>query len=218
MGNFKTFLNESISFDNLLNYIIEGTGFSVTDFLKDAPSQRNKKFFAQRQSEGKTGSILKDVIWDEESDSLTLKYRVVPTFDNKVGTVTKNTSFKTNKEYHVEIQFEDVEKFLGSKEDFFSVLTKKEQDELFKILVKEGTVKVHSDAYDWYWQGGWENASKLKYSIYPFTGTKGKGIWSKRHKNSSTAIYITKHIMEALKTIPFVSNKVVKLLRDNYQE
>jgi len=218
MAKFKQFLTENNTLNNLIKYLIEGTGFSITDLLKDAPSDRNKKFYKQRKSEGKQGSFLEDVIWDETSDSLTLKYKVVPTFDSSVKVTNKQSNISSAKEYQVEIQFEDVEKFLGSKEDFFSVLSKKEQGELFKILVKDGTVKVHSNSLDFYFQGVWENGDNLGYSIYPFTGTKGKGIWSKRHKNASSAIYVTKHLMEVLKTIPFVSNKAVKQLRDNYQK
>lgn len=218
MAKFKHFLTEQINLKSFINYLIEGTGFKLKEYVKDIPSKRNEKFYKERLDNGKTGSFLIDVDWDENSDSLTLKYRVVPTFDTKVGTTTKNSTFKTDKEYHVEIQFEDIDKFLGSKEDFFSVLNKRQQDDLFGILVKDGTVKVHSDDFSWYWQGAWENADQLGYAIYSFTGTKGKGIWSKRHKGESPAIYITKHLIEVIKTIPFIKNTIVKMLRDKYQK
>jgi len=218
MAKFKQFLTEEILINTFYNYLLEGTGFKLKEFVKDIPSERNKKFFKQRQEIGKTGSFLRDVIWNEKKDVLTLKYRVIPTFDKSVKTVNKNANIKTSKEYYPEIQFEDVESFLGSKKDFFTVLNKRQQDELFSLLVKDGTVKVHSTDMSWLYQGVWENASELGYSIYPFKGTKGKGIWSRRHKGESPAVYITKHLIEVINTIPFTKNTIVKKLRDKYQK
>jgi len=209
MGKFKDLINENV---NLFNAILEGTGFTFSDYVKEVPSPRNIQFYELRKKEGKTGSFLKGVDWDEKNDGLILKYDVVPTYKKDIKVVDNFGKIKGATKYNIEIMFEDVEKNLGKKKEFLA-LKKNEQIELFRIMLKKGTIKVNSNDFSWYFQGGLENASELGYAIKPFKGVKGKGIWSRRHRNEVPAIYITKHIIEVMKTIPFLVTKIVSMIK-----
>jgi hypothetical protein len=211
MGKFKRLIDEHTI---VFNCLLEGTGFTYSDYVKQVPSPRNIQFYQLRLKEGKTGSFLRDVVWDEKEDGLILKYEVVPTYKNVIQIVDKNGKKSKDDKYLIEIMFEDIEKNLGKKSEFLE-LKRKEQIDLFRLMMKKGTIKVNSNDYSWLYQGAFENASKLGYSIYPFKGVKGKGIWSRKHRGESPAVYVTKHIVEVMKTIPFIVNEIIKKINDS---
>ncbi len=198
--------------------IEESEGFTLDEYTTEIPSERNKKFYKQRQEIGTTGSFLEESWWDVDKDAVFVKYRINPTFEKKVKVVDLDAKVTTDDHYEILFMFEEAEKHLGDIEEFFGVLTKKEQVELFRTMVKEGTLKVHSNDMSWLFQGVWENASALGFSIYPFTGVKGKSIWSNKHVGEDIPAqpYVTKHIIEAIKTIPFRVSQIVKALRDKH--
>jgi hypothetical protein len=211
--SYKQFLTEyTDQCSKWLQVVFEGSGFTIDDLRKDAPSPRNIKFYKERQSQGKTGSFIDEVGWNEDKDVLTVTFKTTPTYDSNVKTISNTGKEKSGTFYTTMIQFEDVNKYLGSKKDFFE-LSKKEQNDFIKEMVKEATVKVHANDLSYFYQGTWENADALGFAIKKFPGPKGKGIWSKRHRGESPAIYITKHLIEILTITPFLINTMGKMLR-----
>lgn len=93
--NFKEFLmTEEQEITNFLQYLTEGTGKSLEDLLTKIPSERNRYFLKERQEKGKSGSVLKFVIWNEKEDYIRLVYHTVPTYDKQVKIIS---STKTGK-------------------------------------------------------------------------------------------------------------------------
>ena len=119
---------------------------------------------------------------------------------------------KEDNHYEVEVLFEEISQYLGTKEEFLS-LSKGDQIKKLRELVRKGEVRIHANDFSFYYQGMWENADALDYSIYDFPGPAGKGIWSTRHKGESPAIYISKHIIEVLSAIPFAIDEISSEIR-----
>jgi len=207
----KGFNNQLYIYGNIYN-LLEGSGFTIDDFKKNATSQLTKKHFKIRQSDGDQGTLLEEINWNEEKDTLWLKFFVMPTFDKQVPIMTKDGGEETDNHYIVEIIFDEVKQFLGTKKEFLE-LSKKDQIIKIRKLIKEGETRIWSDDFSWWWQGGFENSDKLNYNIYPFPGPNGKGIWSKRHKGESPAIYITKHMIEVLQILPAIADEIVKEIK-----
>jgi len=188
--------------------LLEGSGFTIDDFKKNATSQLTKKHFKIRQEDGDQGVLLEDTKWNEKDDTLWLQFFVMPTFDKKVPIMTKKGSEKKDNHYTIEIVFDEVGQILGAKKEFLE-LSKKDQITKMRKLIKEGETRIWSNDLSFWFQGGYENSDKLDYNIYPFPGPKGKGIWSKKHKGESPAIYITKHMIEVFQTMPFITDEIV---------
>lgn len=209
--NFKEYYN-------FVQYIVEGTGFTLQDLKQQVPSDRNKHFLKDREENGTPGSFLTDVDWNEKKDYLTLFFDVNPTYEKQVKIISPKGKFNTSNNYLVRLQVEDINKHLGSIKDFMG-LKPKEQIDLLKLMIKTATFKVGSDDMSWIYQGTWDVADKLGYAIdkFPKGIPRGKGIWSKKHKGEYPAIYATKHILEACKVIPFIVDKISKLIREKYK-
>lgn len=219
--NQKMF-TESVQTNKLKSYLLgniyqllEGSGFNIADLRKNAVSNITKKYYKLRHSdEGHQGSTLESVIWDQSLDSLLLQFFIIPTYKQKVKTVDINGNQKTDNHYEVEIMFEEISKWLGTKKEFLN-LQPKEQISKIREMIKKGEVKIHSNDMSWRFQGGESNAADLGYEIYDFKGPKGKGIWSKRHMGENPAIYITKHILEVLTVIPFIPQEILKMIKES---
>lgn len=204
---------------------LDEEGFTVADFKKNAASDRNKEFLTLRRRDGEPGSFLKSATFNKRLNTLLLQFDSNITYDPKAGITTKgfNGGSKGNykphskmaSKYRVQVQFEEVEKHVGTLPEFLE-LSKGEQVAFIREMIKTCPVKVHSNDKSWYWQGAWENADYLGYAIHPFKGTSGNGIWSKRHQGESPAIYITKHILEVMSVIPFLAADIAKMIREKY--
>ena len=181
--------------------------FTVSDF-KANTSSRSKKALKDRKKSGKSGFTLTAANW--KKDNILLKFDVVPTDKSSVKIMGKSGNFSKGKKYKVEIQFVDVEKVIGNKEDF---LKSKDKEKKIKKLIKKGDVKVWSNDLSFYWQGHAEQAGKFDYNIYPFpkNGVVGDDIWIDRHDNSVPSV--TKHILEVLTGLSKISPDIAKELK-----
>lgn len=209
-------LNEQ--YDNLEQYLIE-SGFTINDLRKKIPSKRNLHFLKVRQTEGNSGSFLTDVIWNDKKDTLLLDYKVVPTGDEKiVKIVNLNGKVEDATEYNVKIEFQEVSKYLKSKQEFLS-LSKMDQVNQIINIIKKCKVKVHANDASYYWQGVWDVADKQGFAIekFPKNNNRGKGIWSKRHTGKYPGKYLTKHILECLNNTMFLSSIIAKKIRTKYE-
>lgn len=216
MNNFKQYLLEEIDAVQFLEFLAEGTGLSLDELKRLIPSDRNRKFLKIRRKEGHTGSFIQEVIWNEKKNHIRLIYHIKPTYETPVKIVssTKTGAIYESDHYEVIFELQDTKEFLGNKKDFLK-LSFKEQVETFRNYLTTTKIKVHSNDMSFYWQGAWENLSKKEYSVYPFPADRpfGKQKWSVRHKGKPNAIYITKHLLEAIETVPFLVSKIVKMIR-----
>jgi hypothetical protein len=187
--------------------------YTVKDFSKVVPSKRNREWLKKRQDEGITGSTLTDVTWND--DKILLKYKSKATPTEPILNISKKGNQSGGSIYTVEIQFENVISYLGTKEDYLNQ-TKGEQRTRVRSMVREATVRVHSNDASFLWQGSWMRAKENDYNIYPIPSkrNKDKGIWKARHNKNE---YITKHILEVVRTIPFVADKIAKTIREKYK-
>lgn len=216
MNDFKQYLLEEIDAIQFLEFLAEGTGLSLDELKRLIPSDRNRKFLKIRREKGHTGSFIQEVIWNEKKNHIRLIYHIKPTYGTPVKIIssTKTGAIYESDHYEVIFELQDTKEFLGNRKDFLK-LSFKEQVETFRNYLTTTKIKVHSNDMSFYWQGAWENLSKKEYSVYPFPADRpyGKQIWSRRHKGKPNAIYITKHLLEAIETVPFLVSKIVKMIR-----
>jgi len=198
--------------------ITEGEGFSLKEFIKEVPSDRNREFLKDRFNHGNSGSTLKDVEWNIDKDAIFLTFDVIPTNSKRAEAYDLKGNTELVDNYTVTIQLEDVAKWLKNRKDFFNQ-TKKNQVIDFKRFMNGTTLKVQSNDSSWQLQGTFETASDMGYSIEKYTGPKGRGVWSARHRGlTENPAYLTKHILESLKNLAFLPSKIVSKLRAKYDK
>ena len=208
---FKDYYNETLqgAIDQLL---IE---FTVKDFRTFVPSERNKLWLKKRRDTGNIGSFLKDVIWNDKKNTLLLKFTSIPTPTLPIKKISKTGNSSNARQYKIEIQFENVSNYLGTKSEFIS-LTKGTQIKRVREMNKLATVRVHSDDPSYLWQSSWYTATENDFNIYkmPSKNSIDTGIWKSRHENKKE--FINKHILEVIQNISFIPDEVAKLIRDKY--
>lgn len=213
-------------------YVVEplqekSSGFTIGDFRANGTSSRNRDFYQQRRSSGRSGSTLTSVTWNKRLDTLTLQYKTVPTFDTTVGVTTKDFDAgekgqyrqppysKTAKSYKIQVKFDDVSYHVGTRNEFLQ-LDDFEKGQFIQSLIQDCPVRIHSNDKSFYFQGAWENGDSLGFAIHPFKGTAGTGEWSRRHTGEYPGIYTTKHIVEVFETIPGDVNEIVRRIVSKY--
>ena len=209
---FRDFYNETIqgAIDQLL---IE---FTVKDFRTFVPSERNKLWLKKRRDTGNTGSFLKDVVWNNNKDTLLLKFNTTPTPTIPIKKINKkNGTISNAKIYKTEIQFEKVNSYLGSKSEFIS-LTKGTQIKRIRDMTKSAKIRLFTNSLDFIFQGAWMRSVENDYNLYPIPqkNNKDTGIWKNRHGNKNE--YITKNLLEVIQNISFIPDEIAKLIRDKY--
>jgi hypothetical protein len=204
-------------------------GFTVWNFANHAPSRRNKFFYQTRKEAGRSGSFLKEAFFRdndpriESGKCIVLKFRVNPTFGDgvsahrtsvrRVKTMDLSSRVRWSSYYTVWVLFEHLEDDLTEEElDALRSGSTTERRPVIQKIFRTSTAKVHSNDMSFYWQGCWENAAQLGFSIFPFTGRHGSGVWSRKHTGEFPGIYITKHILEVMKVLPFNALTVAKIL------
>jgi len=208
-----------MTFKQYIQFINEGTGFTINDLKTWVPSWRNRYFYDIRKREGNTGSFLKYIDWNEKQNYIRLIYHIIPTYNKKIKIVSSTKSGKIYESDHYEciLELEDVNQIIGTKEDFLS-LKPKEQEKSFREFINKTTIKVQGNDKSWFFQGVWENLHNALKSVYPFPEEfKGKQIWAKRH-NRINQPYLTKHLIEVIGTVPFLISKICKMIREESEE
>ena len=197
--------------------LYEGTGFSINELKTWVPSWRNRYFYDLRKKEGHTGSFLQFIDWNEKQNYIRLIYHIIPTYNKKVKIVSSTKTGNVYKSDHYEciLELEDVNQIIGDKKYFLS-LKPKEQEKTLRNFINNTTIKVQSNDMSFTFQGAWENLSNALKSVYsfPIGIPRGKQIWSIRHKGEKNALYITKHLIEVIGTVPFLISKICKMIRE----
>lgn len=232
-----------VNFNNDLTKVIESTknrpnisfhiineGYTVADLRQNGIDAHTAGFYSDRQRRGLHPPILMAVSWndknwravgkDKYTSTLTLAYKVAPTFGASRGNTTKTGGNQVKTFYTVKIQFQGINEWIESREAFLNDLTPAEQLEFMKGIIAGAEVKVHSDDMSWLYQSGWENGSKLDYALYPFPERipSQRGIWLQRKTGDSTPpnFIITKHIMEVLDAVLDGANEIVAAIIQKY--
>lgn len=222
----------SINYRLYLNSLVEGgqkleeeSGYTIDDFLNYGVSGRNMDFLMDREMNGRSGSELTSLTFNKRKNTLLLGYKVVPTYDSKVGITVKNFDAgsagsyvpyaRTGRNYKVNVLFSNIDYHVGSKEEFLE-LEYEDQVAFIRDMIRTCPVQVHSNDKSFYFQGVWENGSKLGFSIYPFMGTMGTGEWSYAHKGDYPEYYLTKHLVEVLNRIQNYPEEIVDKIRNKY--
>lgn len=208
--------------------LLQEEGFTIPDFRSNGISSRNRQFLLQRRTDGRSGSSLTGLSFNRRKNTLLLQYKSVPTFDPKVGITTKNWDAgekgsykqppyaKTARSYKVQILFEEVEKHVGTREEFLDLM-RFEQVEFIRSLIRDCPVRIHSNDKSFYFQGVWENGDELGYAMHKFPGTKGTGEWSRDHVGENPGIYVTKHILEVFEQIDQDIDVIVDKINQKYR-
>lgn len=206
---------------------LQEDGFTIPDFRTNGTSSRNLTFYRQRQDQGRSGSTLTSVAWNKRRDTITLQYKVVPTFDTTVGVTTKNWNAgekgaykqppyaRTARSYKIQVMFENVSDHVGTRSEFLDMIPG-EQEAFLDAMIRDCPVRVHSNDKSFYFQGVWENGDKLGYVIHPFPGVTGTGEWSRKHTGEYPGIYTTKHILEVFYTIPTDTQTIAQRIASKY--
>lgn len=163
--------------------------------------------------EAKSGIDVIQADWSKSEDSLTIYFEVDPTFLDRYTTVmTPGASEYTGTFYNVIFKFSSVGKYLGDQDSFE---TNKQQSLLAQALLN-CEVKLHSNAPDFYYQGGWEDLASVGAAVFSFPGPHGDGTWRNRHAASgglkNPKIRLTKHqaqiVSEIASFVPQILNKL----------
>ena len=205
--------------------------YTISDLRSNAPNPHEKQFLKTRQTKGEQGTFLTGLSWNDRNkraigkekntSTLTLTFNVRPTYKGSQGNYTqKGTQTGTKKNYQVKIQFQNINDWVESRQAFLG-LTKGEQIEFIHGIIKDADVKIWSDDPSWIYQGNYENAVELDYSLYswPSNVPKAKGRWAKIKTGSTTTPYfsLSKHMIETLTIIPFIADQIAKMIREKYE-
>ena len=106
------------------------------------------------------------------------------------------------------------------KEEFLK-LSKGEQVSALRLLIHFADVRIWADDPSWLYQGYYQNAAELDYSLYDFPPNipKAQGHWAMTKTDSSVVPYfsLSKHVIETLTIIPFLAPEIAKMIREKYE-
>ncbi len=183
--------------------------YTIRDLYQNARDKHTVKFWNLRKNKGRTGSKLVKAEFIEYEDgeiSIGLEYNSVPTEDNRVMVVNNTGGESTANKYIVEIELTRFEE-IASIDEWVDADFKTRQFYMNEFL-KIADCLIWSNSPAWLYQGAYEDASDLGYSIYDFgsTGIPGQeGRWAdiKNPPSGSYPSYVlTKHVLEVLSILP----------------
>lgn len=158
-----------------------------------------------------------EAIWATQADTLRIKFDCEPTYKANRNVSISRASAQQNVtgRYILEMQVGDVKRYLGDPLDWPNV-TPTEQINKLKKLITSAPLQFHSDAPDFYYQGVWEDLSKLDGAIEKFPGPNGKDIWHDKHAKSgglsNPNIHLTKHLSQLTQELLRLLPDIVKVI------
>jgi len=190
--------------------------YTVRDLYQNARDKHTVKFWNLRKSKGRTGSKLvkaEFIEYEGGKISIGLEYNSVPTEDNRVMVVNNTGGESTANKYIVEIELTGFEE-IASIDEWVEADFKTRQFYMNEFL-KIADCLIWSNSPAWLYQGAYEDASDLGYSIYDFGSTgipSQEGRWADI-KNPPSGSYpsfvLTKHVLEVLSVLP---NNVTQII------
>jgi hypothetical protein len=172
-----------------------------------AVTQRARKFFSIRKH-FHNEVFLKNVIYNPDNGTLTLLFRVIPTYKPKKVKVTNNKgNVGSGKEYSAVVQFQDLNE-LFSKEDWNDLDYNHKRSIMYDVI-DSSDVKLFKNDMSWLYQGEWKRLDEIGLSLYPFPNLPDRGVWQRRY---GTDIYITKHWLSIFPIVKFNYNKLIRAI------
>ena len=138
---------------------------------------------------------------------LRLTFHAFPTI---LGHKSRSNKYdnKSKVYYTIQIQFLDIDKVFDLKK----LISLNSND--VKKIAENCEVQFYSSDESFYWQGFWEDLDSTNSAIYPFEGTKGKGVWRQIHVDSGELIdrkkRITKHIKQLIEDFDLILENQIK--------
>ena len=204
-------------------------GYTIPDLRKNAFNAHELKFYKLRMK-ANNGITLKDISWNDRntrgtgdnkySSTLTLTFSIVPTYFSQVSILSKDGTPSKADHYTFKLQFQDINKWIGSRKEFLE-LSESDKVEFMKAIMKKAEVKLWSNDYSWLFQGNYENAVNLDYSLYPWPVgiPKAEGRWAliKTGDTNTTYYSLSKHAIEVLKKVHLMTKAIIKRIKDTYK-
>lgn len=180
-----------------IDYLLQSGISNITD------KYLNLRF----EPEARSNIELIQVNYHTKSDYLELVFWADATYQDKntdnqtIPQVEQRFGITPDGKYLLVVDFLKVKRWLRDY-DTYMTTNKQRLYYYIKSLVHNCDAKFYSDDPSFYWQGVFEDLSMEKMSIYPFTGTNGRGIWRDRHFQSgglqNPKIRVTKHIAQVI--------------------
>jgi hypothetical protein len=165
-----------------------------------------------RMSDGKNDIILASAKAQLTEDYLELSFITDST--SGVGiprAVSVGPKYNYNNEYTLVLRFYKVADILPQN---LKRMSSSDRLPLIKQVIDTCDIRFHSDDPSFYWQGIWQQLSKLSLSIYKFKGTKGDGTWKARHQAAGAGeIFIGKHLCQLLDELDSFLPEIAKVIK-----
>jgi hypothetical protein len=173
-----------------------------------------QRAFDKRQSEGSTGVNLASAHL-QFPDLLELGFEVESSFgDTGQMTVSGQRIGGYDPHYMCYLQFSGLDRVMGN--DFLSLPRNAQKRVLLKVF-DDCDVKVNCNCPAWYFQGHAEDMAKKGGAIVSFRGTKGQGIWRRRHQASGgltdPRVRVCKHLYQVAEEISSWIPEIINTLK-----
>ncbi len=181
--------------------------YSLKDITQNGISDLTAKHLGVRYGEDYTWRIEYAMV-AVPADFMEVKILIFPTFSEGQPVDFGRTFRHTSGRYSVILRFYHVSQFCDFKN--FEKMTPQEQAQALTQILESAECRVHSDDPSFFYQGCWEDLSKIHMNIYQFPAAyAGKGIWTRKHavRNGQPLsptdpryyFHVTKHIAQIAK-------------------
>lgn len=223
-------------FSENLEKLIED-GYSIPDLFNNVQNPHEVNFYKDREENGTHTFNITQVSWNDKNwralggdrnmSTLTLTFKVSPTYDTPEFVFTKTGGRTHANNYTIRVQFQDINSWVESRIAFLDLNTA-DKKEFMDSVLKLAPVKLWSNDPSWMFRGSYENATDLGYSMYDFHNqgiptqdpSKTNSAYSRYYKpygaEKPPMFTLSKHMIEVLKKLPSTSNKIIALLIKKY--
>jgi len=214
-------------------------GYSIPDLFNNVQNKHELDFYNDRQTNGTHSSKITQISWndknwraigdDKNMSTLTLTFKVKPTYGVPNFVFTKTGSKIQANEYTIRIQFQDINSWVESRSAFLDLNTI-DRKEFMASVLKLAPIKLWSNDPSWMYRGSYENSTDLGYSMYDFhkqgiptqDPSKVNSAYNKYYRpygSEKPAIFtLSKHMIEVLKKLPDISDDIIRLIVNKYGE
>lgn len=214
-------------------------GYSIPDLFNNIKNKHELDFYKDRQTNGTHISNITQISWNDKNwraiggdrnmSTLTLTFKVKPTYGIPDFVFTKTGSKTNANEYTIRVQFQDINAWVESRSAFLD-LNIADRKEFMQSVLKLAPVKLWSNDPSWMFRGSYENSTDLGYSMYDFhkqgipaqdpsQTNSAYNKYYRPHGSEKPAIFtLSKHMIEVLKKLPELSDEIIRLIAQKYGE
>ena len=192
---------------------------SLRSLGRSAISNLTASHLDQRMNDPEANSHVEliEAKWKVHDNEVVVFFYCSPTYGGQ-KVLTPSAAPYQGSFYNVVFQFEGVETFLGSIDEF-SKKNESDREKAIEDMMWNCPVKVYSNDPSFYYQGNWEDLAKVDGVVFDFPGPTGTGYWHNRHASAgglaNPNIRITKHmaqIVEHLRSfVPTIAKAMKKI-------